>query len=86
MFQRDLEVKMFKSGMPVYGKEFIDRKQHIIKFNTYIKNNQHIMIKAPRRYGKTSLIVHLFEQNNYNKIYIDVKRATSFISKEVFWQ
>jgi len=68
---------MFKSGMPVYGKEFIDRKQHIIKFNTYIKNNQHIMIKAPRRYGKTSLIVHLFEQNNYNKIYIDVKRATS---------
>lgn len=77
MFQRDLEVKMFKSGMPVYGKEFIDRKQHIIKFNTYIKNNQHIMIKAPRRYGKTSLIVHLFEQNNYNKIYIDVKRATS---------
>lgn len=68
---------MFKSGMPVYGKEFIDRKQHLTKFNTFIKNNQHIMIKAPRRYGKTSLVVHLFELNNYNKIYIDVKRATS---------
>jgi hypothetical protein len=35
------------------------------------------MIKAPRWYGKTSLIVHLFELNNYNKIYIDVKRAAS---------
>jgi len=25
---------MFKSGMPVYGKDFIDRKQRIWKFNT----------------------------------------------------
>ena len=66
--------------MPVYGKDFIDRKQHLIKFNTFIKNNQHIMIKAPRRYGKTSLVVHLFETHKYNKIYIDIKRATSLES------
>jgi len=71
---------MFKSGIPVYGKDFIDRKQHILKFNTYINNNQHIMIKAPRRYGKTSLIIHLFKINKYDKIYIDVKRATSLQS------
>jgi len=38
------------------------------------------MIKAPRRYGKTSLIVHLFKINKYDKIYIDVKRATSLQS------
>lgn len=68
---------MFKSGMPVYGKDFIDRKQHLAKFNTYIKNNQHIMIKAPRRYGKTSLVVHLFDLHKYDKIYIDIKRAVS---------
>ena len=68
---------MFKSGMPVYGKDFIDRKQHIIKFNTFVKNNQHIMIKAPRRYGKTSLVIHLFDLHKYNKIYVDLKRATS---------
>ncbi|MEA2017049.1 MAG: hypothetical protein U9N59_01265 [Campylobacterota bacterium] len=71
---------MFKSGMPVYGKDFIDRKQHLVKFNTFIKNNQHIMIKAPRRYGKTSLVVHLFEIHKYNKIYVDIKRATSLQS------
>ncbi len=71
---------MFKSGMPVYGKDFINRKQHIIKFNTYIKNKQHIMIKAPRRYGKTSLVVHLFEMYKYDKIYVDIKRATSLKS------
>jgi len=66
--------------MPVYGKNFIDRKKHILKFNTFIKNNQHIMIKAPRRYGKTSLVVHLFEKHQYDNIYIDVKRATSLKS------
>ncbi len=71
---------MFHSGMPVYGSDFIDRKQHLAKFNTFIKNNQHIMIKAPRRYGKTSLVVHLFELHQYNKIYVDIKRATSLQS------
>ena len=71
---------MFKSGMPVHGKDFIDRKQHIKKFNTFIQNNQHIMIKAPRRYGKTSLVVHLFELYSYDKIYVDIKRATSLQS------
>lgn len=71
---------MFKSGMPVYGKDFIDRKQHLVKFNLFIENNQHIMIKAPRRYGKTSLVVHLFELHKYDKIYVDIKRATSLQS------
>lgn len=71
---------MFKSGMPVHGKDFIDRKEHVKKFNTFIENNQHIMIKAPRRYGKTSLILQIFEKYKYDKIYIDVKRATSLKS------
>jgi len=71
---------MFKSGVPVYGDEFIDRKEHIKKFNTYIKNNQHITIKAPRRYGKTSLIVHIFKLYDYPTIYIDLQRATSLKS------
>jgi AAA+ ATPase superfamily predicted ATPase len=63
--------------MPVSGDDFIDRKQHLIRFNTFIENNQHIMINAPRRYGKTSLIVHLFHLYNYKAIYIDIKRTTS---------
>lgn len=71
---------MFKSGMPVHGDDFIDRKEHLKKFNTFIKNDQHIMIKAPRRYGKTSLILQIFENYKYKKIYIDVKRATSLKS------
>jgi len=38
------------------------------------------MIRTPRRYGKTYLIVHLFKINKNDKIYIDVKRATSLQS------
>ena len=68
---------MFKSGMPVKGDDFIDRIEHLKMFNIFINNNQHIMIKAPRRYGKTSLVVQLFELNDYKTIYVDIKRATS---------
>jgi len=68
---------MFKSGMPVKGDDFIDRIDHLKMFKTYIDNNQHIMIKAPRRFGKTSLVVQLFSLNDYKTIYVDIKRATT---------
>ena len=47
---------MFKTGSPVKGNDFIDRKKHLPIFKAYLENNQHVMIKAPRRFGKTSLI------------------------------
>ncbi len=68
---------MFKSGMPIYGKQFIDRKEHLQRFKTFLDHGQHIMIKAPRRYGKTSLVLHLFSTYQYNHIYIDIKRFSS---------
>ncbi len=69
---------MFKSGSPVKGKDFIDRKKHLPLFKAYLDNNQHIMIKAPRRFGKTSLIKQIFEhEKNYEFIYIDIRLATS---------
>jgi len=69
---------MFKTGSPVKGIEFIDRIKHIPVFEAYLDNNQHVMIKAPRRFGKTSIIKHVIECNNkYTYIYIDIRRATS---------
>lgn len=65
---------MFQSGSPVKGKDFIDRKKHLPLFKSYLNNNQHIMIKAPRRFGKTSLIKHIFEyEKSYEFIYIDIR-------------
>jgi predicted RNA-binding protein with EMAP domain len=69
---------MFKFGSPVKGTDFIDRTNHIPLFKSYLDNNQHVMIKAPRRFGKTSLVKHIFEyQGDYKFIYIDIKRATT---------
>jgi len=65
---------MFQSGSPVKGKDFIDRKKHLPLFKSYLDHNQHIMIKAPRRFGKTSLIKHIFEyEKKYEFIYIDIR-------------
>jgi uncharacterized protein len=69
---------MFQYGRPVKGNDFIDRTKHIPIFKSYLDNNQHIMIKAPRRFGKTSLVKHIFEhQKEYQFIYIDIKRAVT---------
>lgn len=65
---------MFQSGSPVKGKDFIDRKKHLPLFKSYLDHNQHIMIKAPRRFGKTSLVKHIFEyEKSYEFIYIDIR-------------
>lgn len=43
-------------------------------FKSYLDQNQHIMIKAPRRFGKTSLVKHIFEyEKSYEFIYIDIR-------------
>ncbi len=72
---------MFKTGSPVKGDDFIDRKKHLPIFKAYLQNNQHIMIKAPRRFGKTSLVKQVFEhEKSFNYIYVDLRRATNLSS------
>ncbi|MEA2018003.1 MAG: hypothetical protein U9N59_06110 [Campylobacterota bacterium] len=72
---------MFKTGNPVTGKDFIDRKDHLPLFKTYIDQNQSFMIKAPRRFGKTSIIKHLLEdKEEYEFVYVDIKRVSSLSS------
>jgi len=69
---------MFKTGSPVKGQQFIDRKKHIPALQTYLNNGQHTMIKAPRRFGKTSLVKHVLEHlGGYSYIYTDIRRATT---------
>ena len=64
---------MFLVGKPVSGKNFYNRtnmKKEVIR---YIESEQDFMIKAPRRYGKTSLIKEVLKDKEY--IYIDIRRA-----------
>jgi hypothetical protein len=72
---------MFKTGNPVMGKDFIDRKKHLPLFKTYIEQNQSFMIKAPRRFGKTSIIKHLLEnKEEFEFVYVDINRMGSLKS------
>lgn len=69
---------VFKVGSPVKGTDFIDRLNHIPELKRLLDNHQHTTIKAPRRFGKTSLIKHVLEhEGGYPYIYIDVRRAAN---------
>ena len=64
---------MFQVGKPVSGKQFYDRISMKKEVQRYITSKQDFMIKAPRRYGKTSLIKEVLKDKEY--IYIDIRRA-----------
>lgn len=69
---------MFRTGVPVKGQDFLDRKKHLPTFRRHLENNQPVMIKAPRRFGKTSLIKQVFEhEGGYEYIMCDLRRAVS---------
>lgn len=52
----------FKFGSVVQGSDFIDRDNERAELKNHIKNHANIILHAPRRYGKTSLIYKVFEE------------------------
>ena len=73
---------MFKVGTPVSLEDFIDRKEELKLLKLYLQEcgNQSVMLHAPRRFGKTSLIKESFrqitEKNSY-LLYFDFKHYSS---------
>lgn len=66
----------FAFGKIVKGKDFFNRKKEIDELSADILNHQNIILYAPRRYGKTSLVLKTFEElerkhKNFKGIYID---------------
>jgi len=69
---------MFKIGSPVVGGDFVDRTKHLPTFRLLLESNQHITIKAPRRFGKTSLVKQILEhEGGFAYVYIDIRTATT---------
>ena len=64
---------MFQVGKPVTGKQFFDRTNMKKDIKRFLMSKQDFMIKAPRRYGKTSLIKEVLKDKDY--IYIDIRKA-----------
>lgn len=65
---------MFVVGKPVFGKDFYDRTLMKEEIKLLIKDGQNFMIKAPRRYGKTSLIKQTMYEINRDYLYLDIRK------------
>ncbi len=51
--------EIFQCGKPVIGESLVGRKKLIKQLAEILKNGQSIMLAAPRRYGKTSVLLQL---------------------------
>ncbi|ODN30473.1 hypothetical protein A4H02_05445 [Fervidobacterium thailandense] len=68
----------FKFGVVVTGEDFCDRKGEIEELLRDIRSGVHVTLVSPRRYGKTSLIMNLFERVDFARtFYVDLMGVTS---------
>lgn len=66
---------MFIVGRSVSNNNFFDRSKMKQQVYNFIQSKQDFMIKAPRRYGKTSLTKEVLGSEQY--VYIDIRRISS---------
>ena len=70
-------------GPPVSGEDFWDREEVIELIRNSLKK-QSVLLSAPRRFGKTSIMRKIYEDSmDYLPIFIDVEgleRPEEFIS------
>ena len=66
----------FFTGISIPDEYFCDRKIETEDILKRIENGKNIVLKSPRRIGKTCLIMHVFEQEEvkkkYNTLFVDV--------------
>ena len=60
---------MQKIGNPATGKDFIGRDKELNLLIEYLKLGQSVAILAPRRFGKTSLVLEVLRQMKNKKFY-----------------
>ena len=74
--QKELPINPFFTGIDIPDRYFCDRKKETSDIITQIINGNNIVLKAPRRIGKSSLIKHVFAQSEikdkYNTLYVDI--------------
>ncbi|NQU67156.1 MAG: ATP-binding protein [Candidatus Marinimicrobia bacterium] len=63
------------TGPPVFGEDFFDREEQIQQFWELIESGHHILISAPRRVGKTSLMLQVREnpRSGYSILHLDTE-------------
>ncbi len=72
-------------GQAVHGEDFWKREDELLDIWDAIESGSHILISAPRRVGKTSIMHNIKEnpKSNFIAIYINTESADSEVE---FWQ
>ena len=72
-----------KPGSPVEGDDFFNRPKDLARLQREIENGNHILLTAPRRVGKTSLVLRLtenFRRTAWAAAYLNVEGCDDEIS------
>jgi hypothetical protein len=54
--------KLFVTGVPVTGDGFTGRSKELSQLEYFLENGQSVVVIAPRRFGKTLLILKVLEK------------------------
>ena len=86
--QRKRPYNPFYTTIDIPDEYFCDRGKETQTIVDFIKNGTNIVLKSPRRIGKSSLIMHVFKQdfikNGYNTLFVDIfgtKNMDDFIQE-----
>ena len=63
----------FKFGTIVDGVHFTDREDELIRIESYLNSENHLIIISPRRFGKTSLIKKILNESERHYVYLDLQ-------------
>lgn len=69
-------VNPFYTGTNIPDEYFCDREQETARIIAMIENGTNVILKSPRRIGKSSLVNHIFRHKEivrkYNTLYVDI--------------
>lgn len=70
----------FKFGDPVGGDYYFPRPELSFSVRQFLENRVHVVLMGPRRFGKTSFVLNLFqilEKEGYSCLLVDIFNITS---------
>ena len=66
---------LFQAGRPVMGNKLIGRKEILKEIIHYLNSGQSVVLIAPRRFGKTSVVLEVlnrFKKDDLFTAYVDI--------------
>ncbi len=75
-----LPANPFKFGDPVDGDYYVPRPELSATISRFLENRIHVVLMGPRRFGKTSFVLNLFdllEKQGYSCLLVDIFNITS---------